>query len=116
MGANHILATDIDHMAVKVASENIEINGFSDIIDTRCGDLLDVVDSKADVIIANIIADVIIMLTAPVKELINEGGVFICSGIARERKDEVISALDDAGYSDLDIRDKGEWTAIAAHK
>ena len=116
MGANPILATDIDHMAVKVASENIEINGFSDIIDTRCGDLLDVVDSKADVIIANIIADVIIMLTAPVKELINEGGVFICSGIARERKDEVISALDDAGYSDLDIRDKGEWTAIAAHK
>ena len=31
-----------------------------------------------------------------------------------ERKDEVISALNAAGYASLDVREKGPWCAIAA--
>ncbi len=116
MGAKHVLASDIDPMAVRVAKENIEINGFSDVIDAREGDLLEAADSDANVVIANIIADVIIHISAPVRALIREGGVFICSGIAREREDEVIDALKKAGYGKLDIRNDGEWTAIACQR
>ena len=116
MGAKDVLATDLDPMAVKVAAENIEKNGFAGRIRTRCGDLLEAVDETADIVIANIIADVIKMLAAPVRAHIAPGGRFICSGIARERKDEVIEALNKAGYKNLDIRDRGEWTAIEAER
>jgi ribosomal protein L11 methyltransferase len=116
MGARDVLATDLDPMAVKVAAENVKINGFEGKIRTRAGDLLDAVDETGDVVIANIIADVIKMLAAPVRAHIAPGGRFICSGIARERKDEVIEALINAGYKNLDIRDKGEWTAIQAER
>ena len=116
MGAGDVLATDLDPMAVKVAAENIRINGFEGKIRTRCGDLLEAVDETGDVVVANIIADVIKMLAAPVRAHIAPGGRFICSGIARERKDEVIEALTGAGYKNLDIRDRGEWTAIQAER
>ena len=116
MGAKDVLATDLDPMAVRVAGENIRINGFSAVIRTRAGDLLEAVDEVADVVVANIIADVIRMLAAPVRAHIRAGGKFICSGIARERKTEVVDALNAAGYRNLDIRDRGEWTAIAADR
>lgn len=103
-------------MAVRVAKENVENNGFAEIIRVRQGDLLDHVDEAADVVVANIIADVIIALCGPVKRHILPGGLFICSGIAREKKGEVVSALEAAGYQNLEILDDGEWTAIAARR
>ena len=116
MGAKEVLATDLDPMAVKVAAENVEKNGFSGTITTRCGDLLEAVDETGEVVVANIIADVIKMLAAPVRAHIAPGGRFICSGIARERQDEVIEALNAAGYKNLDIREKGEWCAIQSER
>lgn len=116
MGAKPVLASDIDPMAVRVAKENIEINGFSEVIEAKVGNLLEVATEQADVVIANIIADVIIMIAQPVREFVKPGGVFICSGIAREREDEVIEALKKAGYGALDKRNQGEWTAIACQR
>ena len=77
MGAKPVLATDLDAVAVRVAAENVRINGFDGAIEVRCGDLLEVVDTTGDVVIANIIADVIIGLARPVRERIADGGVFI---------------------------------------
>lgn len=116
MGAKPVLATDLDAVAARVAAENVKINGFSDVIDVRCGDLLDVVRETGDVVIANIIADVIILLAAPVRERIADGGVFICSGISVERRDDVLKALNDAHYDVLDVLTEGEWCAMAARK
>lgn len=116
MGANPVLATDLDAVAVRVADENVKKNGFGDVITCRCGDLLDAVDAVGDVVIANIIADVIVMLAAPVKKHIAENGVFICSGIANDRRDEVLEALKAADYEVMDVLTKGEWTAIASRK
>ena len=114
MGASRVLATDLDPMATRVAAENIALNGLSDKIAVKTGDLLETVEEAADIMVANIIADVICMMAAPARQFIVPGGLFICSGIARERKDEVLAALNEAGYQDLDIREKGEWAAIAA--
>ena len=116
MGADEVLATDLDPVAVRVAAENAGINGFGDRISCRCGDLLDVVDVSGDVVIANIIADVIIMLAKPVRARIADGGLFICSGIAVDRRDDVIRALNEADYEILDEPVKGEWAAFAARK
>ena len=116
MGAGHVLATDLDAVAVRVAKENAEINGFAGTIDVRCGDLLDVVQESGDVVIANIIADVIIGLAAPVRQRIVDGGIFICSGIAANRLQDVLDALNDSGYTVLKSLTRGEWCAAAARK
>lgn len=116
MGAGEVLATDLDPVAARVAAENVKINGFEDTISVRCGDLLDVVDVSGDVVIANIIADVIVMLAAPVRERIKDGGTFICSGIAIERREDVRKALLDADYEIFEEPVKGEWAAFAARK
>lgn len=114
-GASRALATDIDPLAVQVAAENAVRNGCGDTIEVREGDLLTVVDRKAEIVIANIIADVIAVLCGPAKQCVKEGGMFICSGISLEREEKVVNALNEAGYTGLDIRRKGEWVAIAAH-
>ena len=116
MGAKEVLATDLDAVAVRVAAENAVLNGFDDKIDCRCGDLLDVVDVSGDVVIANIIADVILMLAKPVRERIVPNGVFICSGIAIDRREDVRRALLENDYEILDEPVKGEWAAFAARK
>lgn len=116
MGAGPVLATDLDAVAVRVAAENVRVNGFEGVIDVRCGDLLDVVQESGDVVIANIIADVIIMLAAPVRQRIVDGGLFICSGISAQRLDDVLAALKDAGYRVLEALTQGEWCAVAARK
>lgn len=114
MGARDILAIDIDRVAVRVAAENVRINGYEDRIRCEAGNLLDNVNEKADIVIANIIADVIIMIAAPVKNHIAEGGKFICSGISSERRQDVYDALIAAGYSVLDVCERGGWCAMAA--
>ena len=117
MGAKQVLATDLDAVAERVAKENVAVNRFAEVIEVRCGDLLEAVDADpADVVIANIIADVIIGLAAPVKPYVKDGGVFICSGIAVNRLEDVLAALAAAGYAVLDTRVKGEWSAVACRK
>ena len=116
MGAEPILATDLDHVAVRVAKENVEINGFSDKIRVVEGDLLECVSETADIILTNIIADVLMFFAEPVRKHINKGGKFICSGISKEKRQGVIDVLNKAGYHILEIRDKGDWTAIVADR
>ena len=116
MGAKDVLAIDIDRVAVRVAAENIRINGYEGVIRCAAGDLLENVDERADVVIANIISDVIIMIAAPVRAHIVDGGIFICSGISSERRKDVEDALRAADYEILDIRERGGWCAMAARR
>lgn len=116
MGAEDVLAIDIDRTAVRVAAENIKINGFEGKIRCKAGDLLENVEEQADVVIANIIADVIIMMAKPVKAHIKDGGLFICSGISSERREDVLEALKQAEYEILDVCERGGWCAMAARK
>ena len=114
LGARDVLAIDLDESAVKVAKENIEKNGLSAAVRAVHGDLLEQRDERADVIVANIIADVICFLCGPAKRHLLPGGVFICSGIIREREDDVLRALEAAGYR-VDHRiEKGEWVCLSA--
>ena len=68
---------------------------------------------KYDLVAANIVADVIIALTKQVPDYIKDGGIFLCSGIITERKEDVLEALKAAGFAVLDIKEKTSWAAIA---
>lgn len=114
LGAKDVLAIDLDELAVKVAIENTEKNGLSGCVRVVHGDLLEKSEEQADVIVANIIADVICFLCGPAKKHLLPGGTFICSGIIREREEDVQRALAAAGYTVCNRLAKGEWVCLAA--
>ena len=114
LGARDVLAIDLDELAVKVARENTEKNNLTEVVRVVHGDLLEKADEMADVIVANIIADVICFLCGPAKKHLLPGGTFICSGIIREREDDVQAALAAAGYTVCNRLAKGSWVCLAA--
>lgn len=116
LGAKDVLAIDIDPTAVKVARENVAHNHLEQTVTTLEGNLLEKVDAQCEVCVANIIADVICMFAAPLNDHIIPGGLFICSGIIKEREQDVTGALLAAGYTILDIRRKGEWVAMISRR
>ncbi len=116
LGASDVLAIDLDELAVKVARENTEKNGLTDVVRVAHGDLLERREEQADVIVANIIADVICYLCGPARKHLLPGGIFICSGIIREREEDVQNALAAAGYTVCSRLAKGEWVCLAAHQ
>ncbi|MBR2822986.1 MAG: 50S ribosomal protein L11 methyltransferase [Clostridia bacterium] len=116
LGAGDVLAIDIDPDAVRVAKQNVEANGVADTVRVQEGNLLDRVGEICDLCVANIIADVIISFASPLRQNIRPGGLFICSGIVRERAEEVRAALREAGYEELDAILTGEWAAFCVRR
>lgn len=113
LGAKGVLGIDRDPAAVKSASENIKISKSSN-VEIKHGNLLDLVHERADIIVANIIADVIINLCRDIPAFLEKGGVFICSGIINDRLSDVESALTGSGFKILQVKKLGEWAAVAA--
>lgn len=115
-GAGNVVAIDIDPDAVKVARENVEHNLLTDKITVLEGNLLEKNDTVCDVCIANIIADVICFFAEPLNDHIVPGGLFICSGIIREREHDVEDALLKVNYTILETVYRGEWVAFLARR
>ncbi len=115
LGAKDIVAVDIDPDAVRVAKENVAHNGLDGCIDVRVGDLLQGLDRQFDFAVANILAPVICMLAAPLKNHLRKNGRFVCSGIIAEAKDEVEAALLAAGYIIDETKRQGDWIAFSCH-
>ena len=116
LGADSVLGVDIDPMAVRVAQENVEKNGLSREIDIRQGDLVAGLDNvQCQFAVANILADVIALLAAPLKAHLTANATFVCSGILKEREQDVVDVLTRNGYRLFDRMQKGDWVALAAH-
>lgn len=99
LGAKKAVGVDIDALAVKTAKENGEVNGFSEPKYTVLeGNLTDKVSGKFDVVVANIVADVIIMFCKDVGAYMKEGGVFITSGIIDTKEQQVVDAFNKYGF------------------
>ena len=116
LGAGHVLAVDIDPDAVRVATENVAHNHVENTVTVQEGDLLKATDETCRICVANIISDIIISFAAPLKAHIEPGGLFICSGIVRERTEEVREALLKADYEILKTEYRGEWTAFLCRR
>lgn len=114
LDCNEVMGIEIDEDAVKVAAENVELNKVSDKVKIQHGDLVKGVDFKADIIVANLMADLVISLSESARSHLEQGGVFISSGILTEKKEKVAEAIKAAGFDIIEIVEDGEWCAIAA--
>ena len=116
LGAEKATGVDLDPVAVRVALENVELNNLQDKIDILHGNLTDVIREKADIVVANIMADIILMLLEDVREFIKDDGLFISSGIIQEKRAAVEARLLEKNFSIVEVETKGEWCAITAQK
>ncbi len=117
LGAKSALAVDIDPLAVKTAIENGERSGLSEPQYTVVeGDLVDKVSGQFDLVVANIVADAIIMLSPAVKPFVKDGGTYIVSGIIDTREAEVVAALAACGFIiETRYEDRG-WLCFVCKK
>ena len=122
LGARHATGVDIDPKAVDVAYENAALNGIGrDKCRFLAGNVIsdrslveELARERADLVLANIVADVIIPLAPVVPRLLAAEGTFLCSGIIDTRGDEVAAALEAAGLTVTRRREKNGWVALEA--
>lgn len=112
LGAKRALAVDIDDKCIDASHENAGLNNLEDKMDIKKGNLLDVVKGRADLIVSNIIAEIIVDEIKNLKNHMDKGGIFITSGIIKERRQMVIDALKENGFEIIDELEKNNWVAI----
>ena len=124
LGASQAVGVDIDPKAADVAFENAALNGIGpDRLAVYAGDVLHdralaarLNPGGSQVVLANIVADVIIPLAPQVPGLLEQDGVFLCSGIIDTRTQEVEAALKRAGLTLIGKREKNGWAALEAKR
>ena len=108
LGAGSAFGVDIDETAVRTANENAAVNHVDGKFSAIAGDLVDKVQGKYDIIVANIVADAIIALSASVKAFMKPGSVYIVSGIIDTRAEDVKNAVGE-GFDIVEENTLGGW-------
>lgn len=114
LGASEIYGTDIDDLAVASAKENLKLNNISlEKAKVYKGDLISVVENKKfDVVVANILADVLLILLQDISKVVKKGGKIIFSGIIDEKCELVKREVESLGFEIESVRADKEWRAL----
>ena len=112
LGAAKVDGADYDEKAVEISKENAEIEN----VDVKFfhSDLFSSVDSKYQIIVANIVAEILVKVVDELDNYLCKDGIFICSGIIEEKSNLVINALEEKGYEILEKNSENEWVCIVA--
>ena len=125
LGAKEVCGTDLDGCAITAVGENLEANGISkdkfkvlqgNIIDDK--EIQDQVGYECyDVAVANILADVIILLQKEIAVHLKKGGIFITSGIIDMKEKAVLEAFaENDAFEVMEVTYQGEWLSVTARK
>lgn len=115
LGAREVVGVDLDPVAVDSAKENVSFNHLQN-VEILEGDLTEVVEGKADIIVANLLADIVLCLCESVKTFMSEGSYFISSGILNTQCDKVVARLKELELQIVEIMEDGEWVCIVAKR
>lgn len=123
-GAAYAVGTDLDPCAIEATHENMEVNGIlPDQYEVMIGNIIDdkeiqdkVGYEKYDIVAANILADVLTVLTPVIVNQLKKGGIYITSGIIDDKETTVVEAVEKAGLEVLEVTYQGEWVSVTARK
>lgn len=116
LGASAVIGIDCDPIAVKSARSNVELNQVADRVSLYQGDLLTGIQATADLIVANLTADLIKVLTSQLDCLLVPEGRAILGGIITARLAEVQDNLREAGYVTTETRTQDDWVTLVVQK
>ena len=114
LGASEIYGTDIDELAVESAKENLELNKIDENkAKVFKGDLISVVENKKfDVVVANILADVLLILLNDISKVVKKDGLIIFSGIIEDKCELLKKEVEALGFNILEVKADREWRAM----
>ena len=118
LGADICRAYDIDPTAVRVARENIQDSGLTNVTCDQ-SDLLKHVSLEGgqyDLVCANIVADIIIRMTPDVGKYMKDHAVLLASGIIAERCDDVVACFEQNGFRVVELMTDNDWCGLAIMK
>ena len=114
LGAERLIGIDNDVLAVEIAGKNLLLNNIDpEKFDVLAGDLVETVNEKFHFVAANILTEAIIRLLDQIRNILTDGGVFVCSGIIEENKELILSKMETLGFDILDTVIQEKWVAIA---
>jgi ribosomal protein L11 methyltransferase len=122
LGAAKVLALDLDPVAVTSAAENVRLNGMESVIEVRQSDLLDAVKrgtaefGPVRIVVANILAEILLMFMDDVRAVLEPGGIYIASGIIKQKETAVVQGLAAAGFEVAERLEDQDWIALAARR
>lgn len=125
LGADSAFGTDLDENAVEAARENVAVNHIpAEQFPIITGNIIDdeAVQKEAgfdcyDVVVANILAPVIIMLSKEVARHMKKGAVMITSGIINTKEAEARKAFEDhPDFEILETTYQNDWVSITARR
>ncbi|MDX1770158.1 MAG: 50S ribosomal protein L11 methyltransferase [Planococcaceae bacterium] len=114
--AKHVHALDLDEVAVKSAKINVKLNKVQGTTEVVHGNLLDTVKEPADVVVANILAEIIMSFTHDAFKVVKDGGMYITSGIIGAKKEDVKQSLIEAGFIIDEVMMMEDWVTILSKK
>lgn len=116
LGANVILATDLDDVAVDSAQKNLALNPEIGPVNVIANDLLNGINQTADIIVANILAEIIVPLVPQAWNNLPVNGYFVTSGIIDDKLDLVTNAMKQQGFAIRETLKMGEWYGVIAQR
>ncbi|HIY93953.1 50S ribosomal protein L11 methyltransferase [Companilactobacillus sp. HBUAS56275] len=116
LGVKDIQAFDLDPVAVKAAKENIQLNPGCEDIEVFENSLLDGVNGKVDVIVANMLADVILQFIPQIDGHLNPNGFVVLSGIINEKEALITQKMEERGFSVLEVFHLKGWSTLICRR
>lgn len=116
LGAKKVEAVDIDILGVEATVNNAKLNCVDDRIIVHHGDLVDKLNSKADVIVANILSHILVKLLSNISLFIKDNGIFIGSGIIEEKYIDVEKSLLENNFEILKVNRLKDWVCVIARR
>ncbi|GAX91551.1 50S ribosomal protein L11 methyltransferase [Effusibacillus lacus] len=116
LGAEHVLALDLDPVAVKVAKENVAQNHEENRVSVRTNDLLTGVEGSFSLVVANILADIVARMIPDAYKVLDNNGIFIASGIIREKANWVMDQMEQYGFKMKEVVEENDWAVLVAIK
>ncbi|PJJ29485.1 50S ribosomal protein L11 methyltransferase [Lacrimispora celerecrescens] len=125
LGAKEVFGTDLDENAIIAVKENMEANEIPvDKFQVLQGNIIDdrAIQEKAgfekyDVVVANILADIIILLQKEISVHMKKDAIFITSGIINMKEEAVKKAFEEnEAFELVETTYQGEWISITVRK
>ncbi|MEI6424769.1 MAG: 50S ribosomal protein L11 methyltransferase [Lentisphaerota bacterium] len=110
-GTLKVTAIDIDPEAVLAAAENILLNGVGTSLQLS-GTPLSLVEGRFDLVVANILAEALVVMAPELLKRVNQSGFLILSGILTEKEQVVLDCYAPLGVNLIEVAREGEWSCL----
>lgn len=116
LGVGDVRAYDLDQVAVDSAQKNLALNPVASTVKVAANNLLTGISGEADIIVANILAEVIIPLIPQAWALLPVHGYFVTSGIISDKVSDILAAQRQQGFRIIQTHKMGDWYGVIAQK